>query len=90
MLWCVDAGMCVQEEDGADGVHGVARFATRSFEDEFGSTIEGDIQLLQIAIVGILLYTYAAISNCRDNRVGSRFVLTVGGALSRRTQRRRR
>lgn len=69
----------MQEEGEADEVHSISRFATRSFEDEFGSTIEGDLRLLQVAIVGILLYTYVAISDWRNGLVGSRFVLTMGG-----------
>eukprot|EP00892_Ulva_mutabilis_P011129 jgi/Ulvmu1/8389/UM042_0096.1 len=69
----------LEAQDEADEVHSIARFAMRSFADEFGSTIDGDLRLLQVAIIGILLYTYIAISDCRNGLVGSRFVLTMGG-----------
>lgn len=72
----------MQAEGDADETFTIARFTTRSFEDEFGSTIDGDLQLLQVAIIGIALYTYIAISNCRDGCVGSRLALTIGGSPS--------
>lgn len=69
----------VQEQDEADGIWHVRRLADRSFDDEFGGTIQNDLALLQIAIVCIVVYTYLAISNPRDGIVGSRLMLTFGG-----------
>lgn len=69
----------MQAETEADETYTLARFTSRSFEDEFGSTLDGDLQLLQVAIIGIAVYTYIAISNCRDGCVGSRLALTIGG-----------
>lgn len=40
--------LCVQEIDEADDVWSVKRFSERSFDDEFGSTIESDLILLQV------------------------------------------
>ena len=37
-----------QELDAEDSVWRVHRFASRSFDDEFGSTISSDLQLLQV------------------------------------------
>lgn len=72
----------LEAETEADSTYTIARFTARSFEDEFGGTIDGDLQLLQVAIIGIALYTYIAISNCRDGCVGSRLALTIGGLLN--------
>lgn len=72
----------LEAETESDATFTIARFTSRSFEDEFGSTIDGDLQLLQVAIIGIALYTYIAISNCRDGCVGSRLALTIGGLLN--------
>lgn len=71
----------MQDQDNADSVWHVRRLADRSFNDEFGGTIENDLALLQIAIVCIVVYTYLAISNQRDGIVGSRMMLTFGGVL---------
>lgn len=65
----------------ADSTWHVRRFAQRSFEDEFAGTLQGDLFMLQIALVAIVIYTYLAISNWRDGIVGSRLLLTAGGAL---------
>eukprot|EP00892_Ulva_mutabilis_P011135 jgi/Ulvmu1/8394/UM042_0101.1 len=72
----------LEAEGEADDTYTIARFTSRSFEDEFGSTLDGDLQLLQVAIIGIAVYTYIAISNSRDGFVGSRFALTIGGLLN--------
>ena len=69
----------MQAQDEAAPEYEIARLATRSFDDEFGSTIDNDVLLLQAAIFGIAAYTYIAISNCRDGCVGSRALLTIGG-----------
>lgn len=60
-----------------------ASITCRSFDDEFGGTIDNDVALLQAAIIGIAIYTIIAISNCRDGCVGGRVLLTIGGALRR-------
>eukprot|EP00892_Ulva_mutabilis_P011134 jgi/Ulvmu1/8393/UM042_0100.1 len=82
MNWEREVLDLLEAEGEADAVYTVARFTTRSFEDEFGSTIDGDLQLLQVAIIGIVVYTYVAISNSRDGFVGSRLALTIGGLLN--------
>lgn len=38
----------MQKLDLEDDVWSVKRFSERSFDDEFGSTIEGDLLLLQV------------------------------------------
>lgn len=73
-------GRVVQEQDEATEEFEITRLAGRSFDDEFGSTIDNDVLLLQAAILGIAIYTVLAISNCRDGCVGSRVLLTIGGA----------
>ena len=70
----------VQAEDKDTEGYSIERFASRSFDDEFGGTIDNDVTLLQAAIFGIAVYTAIAISNCRDGCVGSRVLLTIGGA----------
>lgn len=70
----------VQAEDKDTEGYSIERLAGRSFDDEFGGTINNDVTLLQAAIFGIAIYTAIAISNCRDGCVGSRVLLTIGGA----------
>jgi hypothetical protein len=70
----------VQTQDKELKGFDVERLAARSFDDEFGGTINNDLFLLQAAIAGIILYTYIAVSDCRDGCVGSRLLLTLGGA----------
>ena len=65
----------------------IARFAGRSFDDEFGSTIDSDLVLLQAAIIAIIIFTIAAISDCKDGCVGSRVALSAGGACLHLQQR---
>jgi hypothetical protein len=72
----------MQTLDEADSVWSVKRFSERSFDDEFGSTIESDVFLLQIAIIVVSVYTFFAISDWRDGCVGLRLSLTFGGMLA--------
>jgi hypothetical protein len=58
----------------------IARQAERSFSDEFDSTLNGDIRLMQLAVLAIAVYTWVAISDSKNGCVGSRFLLTFGGA----------
>lgn len=73
--------MPVQALEEGDEAYRYPRFAARSFSDEFGSTIDNDVLLLQVAVVAILIYTVSAISDCKDGCVGSRIALTIGGVL---------
>lgn len=75
----------LQELDEADSVWHVQRRAVRSFDDEFGSTLDSDLQLLQVAIIAIIVFTYAAISVWQDGCVGSRSLLTIGGTAHHAT-----
>ena len=45
----------VQEVDSNDAEYIYPRFAARSFGDEFGSTIDGDVLLLQVWLPDMLL-----------------------------------
>lgn len=73
----------VQAQDEEDSEYVITRFATRSFEDEFGGTIDDDLAMLQVAIVCIILFTSFALSDCKDGFVGRRVALTWGGACLR-------
>lgn len=66
--------------DEADDTWHVRRVAGRSHDDEFAGTLAADLRMLQVALVAIAGFTYVAISNCQDGFVGSRFLITVGGA----------
>jgi hypothetical protein len=72
----------MQRLDEADSEWSVKRSSERSFDDEFGSSVGSDAILLQIAILVVSIYTYAATSSCRDGFVGSRLSLTFGGVPS--------
>ena len=71
----------MQEED-EDPEFVVTRFAYRSFDDEFGGTINDDLAMLQIAVVCVVVFTAFAMSNCKDGFVGRRSGLTWAGATS--------
>ena len=59
------------------------KFASRSFEDEFGKTIDGYLLLLNFAIAIILLYTIAMMSRWDLGAVrGTRASLSVGAVVS--------
>lgn len=58
------------------------RFTTRSFGDEFGASIDGDIFKLQIAILLLLIYTTIMLSRYSEGCVGSRIILAFGGFIS--------
>lgn len=72
----------MEEEDNVSDEYNIGRFAARSFDDEFGSTIDGDLVLLQGAIAAIVVFTIFAISVCRDGCVGLRVLLSVGGIIN--------
>ena len=65
--------------DKADDTWHVQRMAGRSPDDEFGSTLDNDLMLLNVALLAIGLFTYVAISDWQNGFVGSRFLLTIGG-----------
>lgn len=73
-----------EEEDGKARVKGysIDRFAGRSFQDEFGDSIEGDLAKLNIAIVLLLAYSITMLSKWGEGCVGSRVTLAVGGFIS--------
>jgi hypothetical protein len=73
----------VQEENVATEEYVISRLAGRSFEDEFGGTIDSDLALLQVAIVAVVLYTVIALSDCKDAWVGRRATLTWAGVRPR-------
>ena len=59
------------------------KFATRSFEDEFGKTIDGDLMLLNIAITIILFYAILMMSRWDLGFFkGIRFSLSLGAVIS--------
>lgn len=76
----VTAGPAVQQAEKNLPDYKIARRADRSFGDEFGSTLNGDIKLMQVAIMAIAVYTWFAISDSKNGCVGSRLLLTFGGA----------
>ena len=51
----------------------------RSFDDEWASTVDNDVALLNAALFAIGLFSYVAISDWQDGCVGSRVLLTFGG-----------
>jgi len=55
---------------------------TRSFSDEFGEAIQGDLALLQAAFMLILAYASLMISRWDQGCVGSRVGLTFSGVVS--------
>jgi len=55
---------------------------SRSFSDEFGSAIQGDITKLQVAFMLILAYAALMLSKWTEGCVGSRVGLTLMGILS--------
>ena len=54
----------------------------RSFSDEFGSTIQSDLQKLQIALFLILAYAALTLSKWNMGCVGSRVGVTLAGIVS--------
>mmetsp|Transcript_6492 Transcript_6492/g.22845 ORF Transcript_6492/g.22845 Transcript_6492/m.22845 type:complete len:886 (-) Transcript_6492:378-3035(-) len=60
----------------------VSYFASRSFSDEFGTAITGDIMLLQIAIIIIILFSSGTLSRFKLGWVGMRSGLTCMGLFS--------
>jgi hypothetical protein len=79
--------VCVQAEDESDATYAIERLAERSVDDELGATIDHDLMLLNIAIVGVGLYTFVALSRLRDGFIGMRLTLTVRGTSSQRSER---
>jgi Niemann-Pick C1 protein len=60
----------------------VSYVTERSFGDEFGSTINGDLTKLQAALVLILAYAALTLSKWRMGCVGSRVGVTFAGIIS--------
>lgn len=59
------------------------KFASRSFEDEFGKTIDGDLLLLNFAIAIILIYTALMMSRWDLGVLrGTRLSLSLGAVVS--------
>lgn len=59
------------------------KFATRSFEDEFGKTIDGDLLLLNFAITIILVYAILMMSRWDLGVIrGARISLSIGAVVS--------
>ena len=59
------------------------KFATRSFEDEFGKTIDGDLLLLNFAIAIILVYAVLMMSRWDLGVIrGARVSLSIGAVVS--------
>ncbi|GMH39728.1 hypothetical protein BSKO_07626 [Bryopsis sp. KO-2023] len=58
------------------------RFATRSFSDEFGASIDGDLIKLNFAILLLLIYSIVMLSRWSEGCVGSRISLAIGGFIS--------
>ena len=57
------------------------RFAERSFSDEFGGAISGDVILMNIGFMIIIGYLYVNLGKVGD-RIGSRFALSMMSVLS--------
>ncbi|GMH53979.1 hypothetical protein TrST_g11911 [Triparma strigata] len=57
------------------------RFAERSFSDEFGGAIGGDIVLMNIGFLIIIMYLYLNLGKVGD-RIGSRFALSMMSVLA--------
>ena len=57
------------------------RFAERSFSDEFGGAISGDVVLMNIGFMIIIGYLYVNLGKVGD-RIGSRFALSMMSVLS--------
>ena len=55
---------------------------TRSFRDEFGAAITGDVTKLQIAFILILGYATLMLSKCGEGCVGSRVFVSGMGVVS--------
>ena len=55
---------------------------TRSFGDEFGNAIQGDLLLLQVAFILILSYAAPMLSKWDEGCVGSRVSITFAGIVA--------
>jgi len=58
------------------------RFAGRSFDDEFGGSIDGDLNFLFVAIVVIVIYSLIMMSRWSYGLVGIRLFSTVASLAS--------
>lgn len=78
-----DAFLDLAEEFGKNHTdYDILRVAYRSFEDEFSRTINDDLQLLNVAIILLLIYTITMMSRWSEGWVGFRFLLSLGGFIS--------
>ncbi|GMH68897.1 hypothetical protein TL16_g05032 [Triparma laevis f. inornata] len=57
------------------------RFAERSFSDEFGGAIGGDVVLMNIGFLIIIIYLYLNLGKVGD-KIGSRFALSMMSVLA--------
>ena len=60
----------------------ISFIVSRSFGDEFGQTIEGDLTLLQVAFILILSFAALMLSKWDEGCVGSRVSVTFAGVLA--------
>ena len=61
----------------SDSPYVLTYFAQRSFEDEFGSRIQADVQLIFIAVAVIFVYAFMGLSDWTRGCIGTRAFLTV-------------
>jgi predicted RND superfamily exporter protein len=75
----------VKDHDFADPNLGTAMFSTRSFSDEIGGSIRGDIKLVSIGYLIIIIYLMVNLGdcNCLDGKiaVSACGILTVGFSI---------
>ena len=67
--------------EGVDGVD-LSFIVQRSFGDEFGEAIGGDVSLLQTALMAILAYAALMLSKWDEGCVGSRVSVTFAGIIA--------
>eukprot|EP00210_Caulerpa_lentillifera_P009527 g9085.t1 len=60
----------------------ILRMSSRSYEDEFDRMLDNDLQLLNIAIILLLVYSITMLSRWSEGWVGIRFLLSIGGFIS--------
>eukprot|EP01026_Neomeris_dumetosa_P002824 TRINITY_DN1075_c0_g3_i4.p1 TRINITY_DN1075_c0_g3~~TRINITY_DN1075_c0_g3_i4.p1 ORF type:complete len:941 (-),score=122.47 TRINITY_DN1075_c0_g3_i4:1066-3888(-) len=60
----------------------IMRFAGRSFSDEFGGSVDGDLSFLGVAIVVIIIYAILMMSRWQYGLVGMRLLSTLTSIVS--------
>eukprot|EP01025_Chloroclados_australasicus_P010600 TRINITY_DN1437_c0_g1_i3.p1 TRINITY_DN1437_c0_g1~~TRINITY_DN1437_c0_g1_i3.p1 ORF type:complete len:950 (+),score=108.56 TRINITY_DN1437_c0_g1_i3:595-3444(+) len=73
-------GTC--RKDGGSSDYEILRFATRSFDDEFGGTINTDLNFLFVAIGVIVIYALLMLSKWRLGFSGIRLFSTIASLAS--------